>query len=109
MNGEQADRLIAALERQASASEELNALAKNEREVGEAFVAPPLCPHCGTFNPDITSGGREGSGEFAGFVLVAFCTSCNNTFYAMAQGWLCFQTRDEVQQERERRLNGDKP
>lgn len=107
MNDELAERMVAAMERQAAASEELNALAKEERDIGESFLSPPICPSCGTFNPNIHTGGRPGEGEFAGFVLVAQCGGCNEMIYALAQGWLCFSDKSEAQQERERRLNGD--
>lgn len=87
---------IRALERIAVANEELIRLAKDERDVGESITGPPLCPHCGRLNPSIRSEG--GSGEFADFKLVAHCENCGQTFLAVSQGWLCFKTKEELQE-----------
>ena len=101
MTNEQVDRIVDALERTAKANEELIRLATEERDTGESIFGPPLCPHCGTFNPDVANeGGRGAMGEFC---LIGKCGNCNNTLYAFAQGWLVFATRDEAMQEMERR------
>lgn len=67
------------------------------------MVAPPLCPHCGRFNPEIRSGGTEGRGLMSEYVLVAICQHCEGTFYAMAQGWVSFASPNEAHDEIRRR------
>lgn len=100
MKDEKLDRVIEALERSAKAQEDLIVLATEERDSN--IFGPPLCPHCGTLNPDVHNGGGEG--PMAEFALIATCGSCAKTLFAVPQGWLCFTTRDEALKEIEGRI-----
>jgi hypothetical protein len=88
------DRIADAMERTAKANEELIRLATEERDSGESLVGPPLCPHCGMFDPKVRSEG--GDGQMSEFALVAACGHCNGMIYAVPQGWLCYATRDDA-------------
>lgn len=92
-----------ALTRMADASEKLNALAIEERDITDinALLGPPICPHCQALSPRISNGGGDGS--FGEFILAAECQECHNVFFAVAQGWTCFTTPESVQAEIGRR------
>lgn len=94
-------KLFEATERSAKAQEDLIVLAKEERDTGDSIFGPPLCPHCGTFNPGVRNEG--GDGPMAEFALIANCQNCSKTFFAVPQGWLCYATRDEALTEIEGR------
>ena len=100
-----AERMIAALERHAAAAEELNALAKEERGVGEQIEnqpGPPFCPHCNRIDPTVRTQ-AEGSGLLSDFVLVMQCTNCGNTFYGLAEGWIIAPDGETAKQLRDAR------
>lgn len=83
-------RSVHALERMAAAQEELNQLAKAEREIGEQIEnqpGPPFCPHCSRVDPVVRTQ-SEGTGSLSEFVLVMQCTHCRTTFYGLPEGWL---------------------
>lgn len=87
-------QMAVALERTAKANEDLIVLAKEERDTGESILGPAMCPHCGMFNPSIRNEGGDGS--MSDFVLVAKCGNCQNTIYAVPQGWLAFATPEDA-------------
>lgn len=95
-------RIADALERGAKAQEDLITLATEERDTGESLVAPPLCPHCGMFNPSVAQEGG-GSGHMTEYVLVAKCDHCKAVIYAVPQGWLCYPNADMAREEIEGR------
>jgi hypothetical protein len=82
-------------ERTAKANEDLIRLATEERE-SSVEPSPPFCPHCGFFNPPIHSAGGQGNGPLVEFVLPAQCDNCNQSFFAVPEGWVCLGSRDEV-------------
>lgn len=90
----QLGKLVEVTERNAIASEAIVRLATEERDVGESMLAPPVCPHCGTFDPELRSEG--GHGHMSEFVLVGQCLNCNRIVYAIPQGWLCYQTKEQA-------------
>jgi transposase-like protein len=100
------ERGVKALERNAEASEQLIALANDERtDSVEDLSSPPKCPHCGTFNPTIRNEGAQGSME--DFTLVATCSSCGKTFFGFPTGWFIVKTPEEARTVvRERAGNG---
>lgn len=87
-------RLADATERNAKASEDIVRLATEERDVGDSILAPPVCPHCGTFDPEVRSEG--GHGHMSEFVLVGQCLGCGKILYGIPQGWLCYQTKEQA-------------
>jgi hypothetical protein len=99
-NNEQWERLVKAMERSAVAQEDLIRLATEEREelatAEESMpLGLPICPHCGTLNPEIRNEG--GSGSFAEFILLAHCGHCQNLFLAVAQGWDTYKTKGDYE------------
>jgi hypothetical protein len=94
-------RLVEATERSAKAQEELIRLATEERDYGDNLVGPPLCPHCGMFDPKIRNEG--GAGQMSEFILVAVCGSCENIIHAVPQGWLAYPDRQQAIDEVEGR------
>jgi hypothetical protein len=102
-------RAVAALERMASAQEELNTLAKDEREVGEQIEnqpGPPFCPHCNRIDPIVRTQ-AEGTGLLSNFVLVMQCSHCSNTFYGLAEGWMIAPDIDAAKELRDAKKGGD--
>lgn len=98
-------RLADAAERMATASEELNALAKDERGFGEQIEnqpGPPFCPHCSRVNPSVKTQ-AEGSGFLSDFVLVMQCESCHNNFYGLAEGWIIAPDAEAAREIRDAR------
>lgn len=98
-------RLVEAVERVAVANEELIALAKDERGIGEQIEnqpGPPFCPHCQRMNPSVKTQ-AEGTGQLSDFVLVMQCEHCNNTFYGLAEGWLIAPDSETAKQLRDAR------
>lgn len=101
MDDKMFERLVVASERTAQAQEDLITLATEEREVEGAQFGPPVCPHCLTFNPEVRSEG--GDGPMSEFALVSKCGNCDETIYAVPQGWLCFKTPEDARNEIEGR------
>jgi hypothetical protein len=80
------DRLIAAVERNAEATEQMLTLAKEEQIV-MAEPGPPVCPFCGKLDPEVTELGSGGSGKLSEFVIRAETHCCNRILYALPVGW----------------------
>jgi NMD protein affecting ribosome stability and mRNA decay len=77
-----------------------------EDPVVEIEAGPPVCPHCGRFNPEISVREVEAQGPIFEYVLVAHCNNCGQKFYAVPQTWVMFTRREEVEAEmNERRGN----
>lgn len=87
-------RAIQTLERLATAVEEL---AKDP--VIEVEAAPPLCPHCGEFNPHFWVENELGNGPLADCVLYGRCGKCNERFFAMPVTWHMHKTQTAVEME----------
>lgn len=88
------EKLEAVLERIAVGVERLA-----EDPVVEIEAAPPACPACGRFNPEITVKESEGSGPMMEFLLQTGCNNCGQAFYAMPISWRIMTTRGQVEQE----------
>lgn len=86
-------RGIVALERNAEATEKMLAIAEQEQLV-MTEPGPPVCPHCGKLDPEITQLEADGSGPLGHFVVVAECHHCNRTFYAIPIGFDTVTTKD---------------
>jgi len=64
----------------------------------EIEAAPPMCPHCGNFNPIVIV--TEGSdGPLSECVLYCQCQNCNQAFYAMPVTWHMHQEMQTVREE----------
>jgi hypothetical protein len=53
----------------------------------EIEAGPPLCPHCGKFDPSIQMHGGESSGRLSEFVLTGQCDNCHKTFYVVTESY----------------------
>lgn len=74
---------VKALERNAEATEEMLKIANSEQLVTQE-PGPPVCPHCGKVDPEITDVSESGgSGFLSGFVIVGETHCCNKTLYAV--------------------------
>ncbi len=77
----------------------------------EIEAAPPICPHCGKFNPNVSV--DEGTdGPIADCVIPVTCGDCGQSFYAMPITWHMHPTLSSVRLELEERAelisNGNK-
>lgn len=91
--------LVDALNRQAEATERLVALAERDATAltqGLIEPGPPVCPNCGVFNPQVQISSDESEGPLGQFVLAAQCRACGNNLYAVAQGWMMFNSVEEL-------------
>lgn len=86
---------VAALERQATASEKLLELAEREEIVG-VEPGPSVCPNCGALNPEVTPLQDGGSGPLDTFVLMVETHCCNKTMYCIPDAWLIVRHKDEA-------------
>jgi len=81
------DALVAAVLRNAEATEAMLALAKEEQIV-MSEPGPPQCPHCGKLDPEITElGEKGGSGKLSEFVIAGETHCCNRPIYAIPIGF----------------------
>lgn len=87
------EELVKRLERVAVANEKLIELATEERDI-ELTAAPPHCPHCGAFNPNVRSEG--GAGSLADFILVAQCGNCGEVLYGLPESWQMARNAEEA-------------
>lgn len=100
VEGREVEQIIAALNRQADATEKLIALAERDASADMAGLiepGPPACPHCGVFNPIVDVIHRGASvGPLGEWVLYAQCHNCGDNFYGVPQGWMMFHTAEEL-------------
>lgn len=76
------ERVVSALERQATASESLLAIAEKEAIEFVNEEQPPVCPHCGKVDPEVTMLlEARASGKLSEFVAQVECHSCNRASY----------------------------
>lgn len=61
-------------------------------------VKPPVCPNCNRMNPFVRVQESEATGPLFEFVIQCHCLSCNQIFYAIAEGWNCLSNLEDVQQ-----------
>jgi uncharacterized protein (UPF0212 family) len=53
----------------------------------EIEAGPPICPHCGKFDPPIQLRGEASSGRLSEFVLTGQCDSCHKTFFVVTESY----------------------
>ena len=80
------ERAIDALERNATATENMLAIAEQEQLV-MTEPGPPSCPHCGKLNPEVTQIRQEGHGPLGDFVMAAETHCCHKVLYAVPIGF----------------------
>lgn len=73
----------------------------------EIPTSPPICPHCGTINPNVRGHETEGEGPMSEIFLELQCTTCENSFYVVPEGWVNFTEEVELKEFFERAGNGN--
>lgn len=58
-----------------------------EDPIVEMEVAPPVCPHCGVFNPNVTTSDIGGTGRLAEFHVALTCEECGKPFWGTPVQW----------------------
>lgn len=88
------ERGIEALERDATAQEQILEFAKQEQFVIEH--GPAVCCHCGKLNPEVTLLAPETgtAGPLDDFMMQVECHHCNKTAFVIAAGWHTFPSRE---------------
>lgn len=102
------NKAVDALERSATANEQLLELATKEQLVS-VEPGPPVCPWCGRVDPEITETGNGGSGTLSGFIVMGETHCCNHTIIAVPIGFDTFQSVEQAQaviSEKGRMTNG---
>lgn len=95
-------RQIAVLERIAGALEKLA-----EEPLLDIKVAPPACPSCGVFNPQITTSESSGTGPMNEFVIEMTCQECGTLFWGIPGQWSMHQDITTLRQELQERAAND--
>jgi hypothetical protein len=76
--------------------------------VVEIESGPPLCPHCGAFNPTVRKPEEgEAVGPLGEFIIVADCGECGQTLYGTVESYSMHATKESVREEIEARRTGD--
>ena len=92
-------RLEELLERIAVATERMASDPEIEIESG-----PPICPHCGTMNPDVMVPAQEaGRGPLAEIAIEATCLFCAKTLFVVIDSYSMHSQRDAAIQEMKER------
>ena len=74
------------------------ALEKLNEEVNvEIDPGPPICPHCGTEDPEVTCVEGESVGPLSQVVIEARCMECENIMYAVVESYSMHQDASTVQ------------
>jgi hypothetical protein len=73
----------------------------------EIPTAPPVCPRCGKLNPVIHASENSGTGPMAEMFIQAQCTHCGCVWFAVPQGFVNFETEDDLRTFFERAENGN--
>ena len=82
------------LERMALALESMATDAEVTVEFG-----PPICPHCGKFDPDVATFESQSQGKLSEFVIIAECRHCNQRIYGVVESYSMHENRNSAIQE----------
>ena len=88
------DQMIRLLERGVVALEKLNEEVQVEIDPG-----PPICPHCGTEDPEVTCMEGESVGPLSEVVIEARCMECENIMYAVVESYSMHRESDTAKDE----------
>jgi hypothetical protein len=72
----------------------------------EVEFGPPICPHCGIFNPEVFIETTGGEGRLADFVIEARCLACHEVMYATVESYSMHRETVTVKREIETRRAG---
>ena len=80
--------------------EGVEALKKLGEEVQvEIDPGPPICPHCGTEDPQVSCMESESIGPLSEIVVEARCRECGEIMYAVIESYSMHQTQETVKSE----------
>ncbi len=69
---------------------------------------PPLCPHCGHFNPRVTlPEGEGGSGLLGDYFMEVHCEECDQRFFVVIESYSCHAGIESARYELESRKAGN--
>ena len=79
-----------------------------EDPVIQMETAPPVCPHCETVNPNVSTEDKGGAGPMAEFVIRFTCLNCNHVFYAIPVQWTSVPEISQLEQvlEQHKEISG---
>jgi hypothetical protein len=96
--GRDTDHLVRrGVEAAESIAASLQRLAK-EDEITVEF-GPPLCPACGSYDPEVTTFERVATGKLSEFVIDAECHNCGNTIYGVVESYSMHQEQETAVEE----------
>lgn len=96
------DGALESLERIADALEKLADDAVVEIEGG-----PPVCPHCGQYDPEIIVKESESKGKLSSYVVEAECDNCGAIMYVVIDSYSMHMGLDTVRNEIEARAGAE--
>lgn len=96
------DRAEELLERIAVGVEKLG-----EEPSFEIPSSPPVCPHCGVFDPEVQMQESGGIGKLSSVFFEVVCQKCSTKFFVVPQGWTNFTTMGELTEFFERADDGN--
>lgn len=92
MGGER--EMLRLIERGVIALEKLNEEVQVEIDPG-----PPICPHCGAEDPEVTCVEGASVGPLSEIVIEARCMECENTLYGLVESYSMHRTMETVKDE----------
>jgi len=78
----------------------------------EYEAGPPICPHCGKYDPEITTPASDGAhGPLSELAISAQCMNCGSTFVVVIESYSMHRTPDtaivEINERKERERAGN--
>ena len=66
----------------------------------EITAGPPLCPHCGKFDPEVLTPVQDGGrGPLSHLAIEATCTECSQTLFVVVESYSMHRKRNEAVEE----------
>jgi hypothetical protein len=71
----------------------------NEEVQVEIDPGPPICPHCGSEDPEVQCMEGASTGPLSEIVIEAKCMECDNMLYAVIESYSMHRTSETVKDE----------
>ncbi len=89
--------ITAALEKMADALEKI---ANDVTPEIEIHAGPPICPHCGMFDPEIEiPASPTQHGNLASYIIAATCMNCSQAIYGVVESYSMHKEHESVKAE----------
>jgi hypothetical protein len=88
------ERGIQAVEKIATALEGF----REDNEIQVQF-GPPICPHCGVFNPRVRTHESADEGPLADYIIDCDCCECGKRMFGVVESYSMHATRDTAIEE----------